>query len=150
MLLFSRLFLALSRCFLIETYGSFWRTSVYRYAMLTAASCSASGFCTRCFQVLRCMYIYIYIYVYIYAYIKLQRRLSAYMAIYCRICRAYMHIWILENIYIGLIYICFPCLLCVFFMQVACCIYTNECNLMQMYAPLHIIYCSVLIMTELT
>ena len=59
-----------------------------------------------------------------------------------------MHIWSLENIYIGPIYI-FSIFICVFFVQVACCIYANECNSMQMYARLHIIYCSVLIIKNL-
>ena len=41
-----------------------------------------------------------------------------------------------KHIYRPFIYV-FHVYLCVF-VQFSCCIYANECNLMQMYAPLHI------------
>ena len=48
-----------------------------------------------------------------------------------------MHIWSLENIFIGHIYICLLCYLFIF-MHYGCCICANECKLVQMHASLHI------------
>ena len=68
----------------------------------------------------------------------MQCRLSAraYIAIYAYMQGIYAYIEPGKHIYRPYIYV-FHVYLCVF-VQVACCIYANECNLMQMYAPLHI------------
>ena len=106
---------------------------MYRYAMITAASCSASGLRT----VFLGLKLYIYIY-YIYIYIYMQRGLSAraYIAMYAYMQGIYAYMEPGKYIYRPYIYV-FHFYMCVF-VQVACCIYANECNLMQMYAPLHI------------
>ena len=55
-----------------------------------------------------------------------------------------MHIWSLENIYIGHIYIYIYIYIYVFyvylfvFVHYVCCICANECKLVQMHALLHI------------
>ena len=130
MLLFSRLFLALLRCFLIETYGSFWRTMVYCYTMLTAASCSTSGLCT----------VFLSLTLHIYIYICSLRRLieRVYIAIYAYMQGIYAYIEPVKYIYRPYIYVCHV-YLCVYVLF-ACCIYANECKLVQMYTPLHIIW----------
>ena len=103
---------------------------MYHYTMLTAASCSASRL-TRGISRSRAVYIYIYIYIYMQTECK---------GIYGHICIYAGHIWPYmepgKHIYRPYIYV-FHVYMCVF-VQVACCIYANECNLMQMYAPLHI------------
>ena len=101
---------------------------MYRYAMLTAASCSASG--------LRAVFLGLALYIYIYIYSSgLSAR--AYIAIYAYMQGIYAYMEPGKHIYRPYIYV-FHVYMCVF-VQVACCIYANECNLMQMYAPLHII-----------
>ena len=103
---------------------------MYHYSMLTAASCSASGL----YVVFLVLMLYIYIYIYIYMQCGLSTR--AYMVIYAYMQGIYAYIEPGKHIYRPYIYI-FHVYMCVY-MQVACCIYANECNLMQMYAPLHI------------
>ena len=68
----------------------------------------------------------------------MQRGLStrAYIAIYAYMQGIYAYMEPGKHIYRPYIYVCHV-YLCVF-VQVACCIYANECNLMQMYALLHI------------
>ena len=68
----------------------------------------------------------------------MQRGLSAraYMAIYAYMQGIYAYMEPGKHIYRPYIYV-FHVYMCVF-VQVACCIYANECNLMQMYALLHI------------
>ena len=108
--------------------------------MLTAASCSASGLHVVFLGLV--LYIYIYIYIYICKgiyrqYMRADYSARAYMAIYAYMQGIYAYMEPGKHIYRPYIYVCHV-YMCVF-MQVACCIYANECNLMQMYAPLHII-----------
>ena len=58
------------------------------------------------------------------------------MVIYAYMQGIYAYIEPGKHIYRPYIYV-FHVYMCVY-MQVACCIYANECNLMQMYALLHI------------
>ena len=102
--------------------------------MLTAASCSTSGLCVVFLGLVVCVCIYIYIYIYIYMQCRLSAR--AYMVIYAYMQVIYAYIEPGKHMYRPYIYV-FHVYMCVF-VQVACCIYANECNLMQMYAPLHI------------
>ena len=60
----------------------------------------------------------------------------AYMVIYAYMQGIYAYMEPGKHIYRPYIYV-FHVYMCVF-VQVACWIYANECNLMQMYAPLHI------------
>ena len=122
----------LSKCFSIETYSSLWRTSLYHYAMLTAASCSTSSLRVVIYG------LELYIYTYIYTYIYSSGCVQGYILQYMCICRVYMHIWSLANIYISHRYM-FAMLICLF----SCILYAvyvrmsvNEC---KMHAPLHII-----------
>ena len=72
-------------------------------------------------------------YMAIYAYMQ---GIYAYMAIYAYMQGIYAYMEPGKHIYRPYIYV-FHVYMCVF-VQVACCIYANECNLMQMYALLHI------------
>ena len=49
-----------------------------------------------------------------------------------------MHIWSLENIYIGHIYIYIFHVYMFLFVNFVCCICANGCKLVQMHASLHI------------
>ena len=64
---------------------------------------------------------------------------QGYISPYMRICRLYMHIKSLKNIYRLYIYIYLPYLIFIFMLFV-CCIYTNGCKWVLIYAPLHIRY----------
>ena len=68
---------------------------MYRYTMLTAASYSASGLS----MAFLCLALHI-----------------GNIWLYMHICRAYMHIWSLENIFVGLKYM-FSMFVCIY----ACC-----------------------------
>ena len=59
-----------------------------------------------------------------------------YVVIYAYMLGIYAYMKPGKHIYRPYIYVCHV-YMCVF-VQVACCIYANECNLMQMYAALHI------------
>ena len=74
--------LALLRYFLIEAYSSFWRTLLYCYTILTAASCSASGLRMVFWGLMLYIYIYMYKYVYIYIYVYI----CIYICIYIYVC----------------------------------------------------------------
>ena len=73
----------------------------------------------------------------------MQRRLSAraYIAIYAYMQGIYTYMEPGKHIYRSYIYV-FHVYLCVF-VQISCCIHANECNLMQTYALLHITFCVI-------
>ena len=89
----------LLKCLSIVAYSSFWRTPLCVLCMLTVAFCSTSGF-RMVYWVLHCIYTYIYIYLYICSSVCVQECLLLYM----HICRPYMYILGLENIYMDHIY----------------------------------------------
>ena len=69
------------------------------------------------------------------------------MAIYAYMQGIYAYIELGKHIYRPYIYVCHV-FLCVF-MLFSCCIYANECKLVQIYAPLHIARFTVEFWTEL-
>ena len=127
--------LVLLKYFLIEAYSSFWRTLLYHYAMLTAASCSASGLC----MVFWGLTLHAYIYIYICSLVSVQ----GYKLPYMHICSLYMHTLSLINIYISYIYMfpnffyLFAYLLNVAYVQIG----ANECKCM-LHCILQCISCS--------
>ena len=104
--------------------GGLWCIVIPCWLQLPAALVA----CARYFWVSHCIYIYIYIYI-----CSSADWAQGYILPYMRICRAYMHIWSLANIYIGPIYM-FAMFICVFL-----------CNFHAAYMQMSAIWCKCML-----